>query len=88
MSEFTYCDADDLRFVTPTIDQYDSKRILSSNWVASGTSHLFYLYDSGTVDQLFLDGEEMTLVTDTPNSNDEYKYNTATDLLELFQQGG
>jgi len=88
MSEFTYCDADDLRFVTPTIDQYDSKRILSSNWVASGTSHLFYLYDSGTVDQLFLDGEEMTLVTDTPNANDEYKYNTATDLLELFQQGG
>ena len=62
MSEFTYCDTDDLRFVTPTIDQYDSKRILSSNWVASATSHLFYLYDSGTIDQLFLDGEEMTLV--------------------------
>jgi len=88
MSEFQYCETDDLRFIVPEIDQYDSKRILSSNWVASGTSHLFYLYDSGTVDQLFLDGEEMTLVTDTPNANDEYKYNSATDLLELFQQGG
>ena len=56
MSEFQYCEADDLRFIVPEIDQYDSKRILSSNWVASATSHLFYLYDSGTVDQLFLDG--------------------------------
>lgn len=88
MSEFQYCEADDLRFIVPEIDQYDSKRILSSNWVASATSHLFYLYDSGTVDQLFLDGQEMTLVADTPDANNEYRYTAATDLLELYQQGG
>ena len=88
MSEFQYCEADDLRFIVPEIDQYDSKRILNSNWVASGTSHLFYLYDSGTVDQLYVDGQEMTVVTDTPNADNEYKYNSATDLLELYQNGG
>mgnify|MGYP003133991957 FL=1 len=88
MSEFQYCEADDLRYIVPEIGQYDSKRILNSNWVASGTSHLFYLYDSGTVDQLYVDGEEMTVVTDTPNSDNEYKYNSATDLLELYQSGG
>lgn len=88
MSEFQYCEADDLRFIVPEIDQYDSKRILNSNWVASGTSHLFYLYDSGTVDQLYVDGQEMTVVTDTPNADNEYKYNSATDLLELYQSGG
>jgi len=88
MSEFTYCDSADLRFLVPNIDQYDSKRILPSNWVASGTTHLFYLYDSGTIDQCYVDGVEMTLVTDTPNADNEYKYNSTTDLLELYQQGG
>ena len=88
MSEFQYCEADDLRYICPEIGQYDSKRILNSNWVASGTSHLFYLYDSGTVDQLYVDGQEMTVVTDTPNADNEYKYNSATDLLELYQNGG
>lgn len=88
MSEFSYCDSADLRFLVPNIDQYDSKRILPSNFVASGTTHLFYLYDSGTVDQLYVDGVEMTVVTDTPNADNEYKYNSATDLLELYQQGG
>tara|TARA_R100000781_G_scaffold94684_2_gene59033 strand:+ start:17974 stop:18945 length:972 start_codon:yes stop_codon:yes gene_type:complete len=88
MSEFSYCDGADLRFLVPSIDQYDSKRILPSNWVASGTTHLFYLYDSGTIDQCYVDGVEMTLVADTPNADNEYKYNSTTDLLELFQNGG
>ena len=56
MSDFQYCETDDLRFICPEIDQYDSKTILSSNWVASATSHLFNLYDAGSIDQLYLDG--------------------------------
>ena len=88
MSDFQYCETDDLRFICPEIDQFDSKTILSSNWVASGTSHLFNLYDAGSIDQLYLNGEEMTSVSDAPNANDEYRYTAATDVLELFQQGG
>lgn len=88
--ESTYCNTTtDLLFVEPNLAQYDGKRVLASNWVDSGTTHLFYLYNSGDVSgQLYLDGQEMTAVTDTPNANDEYKYTASTDLLELYQSGG
>ena len=56
MSDFQYCETDDLRFICPEIDQFDSKTILSSNWIASATSHLFNLYDAGSIDQLYLNG--------------------------------
>jgi len=88
--ESTYCNiTTDLLFVEPNIGQYDGKRVLASNWVASGTTHLFYLYNSGDVSgQLYLDGQEMTAVTDEPNANNEYRYTASTDLLELYQSGG
>ncbi len=88
--EISYCNTTtDLLFVEPYLAQFDGKRVLMSNWVASGTSHLFYLYNSGDVSgQLYLDGQEMTVVTDTPNANNEYRYTASTDLLELYQSGG
>lgn len=88
--EVTYCNTTtDLLFIEPYLAQYDGKRVLQGNWVASGTTHLFYLYNSGDVSgQLYLDGQEMTAVTDTPNANNEYRYTSSTDLLELFQSGG
>ena len=88
--ETTYCNTTtDLLFVEPNIGQYDGKRVLPSNFVASGISHLFYLYNSGDVSgQLYLDGQEMTAVTDVPNANNEYRYTASTDLLELYQSGG
>jgi len=88
--ETSYCNTTtDLLFVEPYLAQYDGKRVLPSNWVASGTTHLFYLYNSGDVSgQLYLDGQEMTAVADTPNANNEYRYTASTDLLELFQSGG
>lgn len=88
--ETTYCNTTtDLLFVEPYLAQYDGKRVLSPNWVASGTTHLFYLYNSGDVSgQLYLDGQEMTAVTDTPNANNEYRYTASSDLLELYQSGG
>jgi len=88
--ETTYCNiTTDLLFVEPYLSEYDGKRALPSNWIGSGTTHLFYLYNSGDVSgQLYLDGEEMTSVTDTPNANDEYRYTASTDLLELYQSSG
>jgi len=88
--ETTYCNTTtDLLFIEPYISRYDGKRVLTSNWVASGTTHLFYLYNSGDVSgQLYLDGQEMTSTTNQPSSNNEYRYTASTDLLELYQSGG
>ena len=88
--ETSYCNTTtDLLFIEPYLSQYDGKRLLPSNWTASGTTHLFYLYNSGDVSgQLYLDAQELTAVPDTPNANNEYKYTASTDLLELYQSGG
>ena len=88
--ETTYCNiTTDLLFLEPNIGQYDGKRVLASNWVASGVSHLFYLYNSGDVSgQLYLDGQEMTSTSSQPSSDNEYRYTASTDLLELYQDGG
>tara|TARA_R110000803_G_scaffold148852_1_gene214301 strand:+ start:1275 stop:2261 length:987 start_codon:yes stop_codon:yes gene_type:complete len=85
----SYCNTTtDLSFIEPYIGEYDHKRVLVGNWVASGTTHLFNLYNTGDISQLYLDGEEMTSVSDVPNANNEYRYTAATDLLELYQNGG
>lgn len=85
----SYCDTTtDLTFIEPYLSEYDHKRVLQGSWVASGTTHLFNLFNTGDISQLYLDGEEMTAVTDEPNANDEYRYTASTDLLELFQSGG
>tara|TARA_R100001086_G_scaffold24426_3_gene11507 strand:+ start:2081 stop:3070 length:990 start_codon:yes stop_codon:yes gene_type:complete len=88
--EQVYCNTTtDLLFIEPYLAQYDGKRVLPSNFVASGVSHLFYLYNSGDVSgQLYLDGQEMTSTTSQPSSNNEYRYTAASDLLELYQSGG
>ena len=85
--EAIYCSQGDMQLIVPNIDEYDTKRVLSANWVASGTSNLYYLYNAGYTDQLFKDGAEQTKVTDTPNSNNEYAYESASDLL-IFYMGG
>lgn len=60
-----------------------------SGWIASGTSHLFYLYNTGDCSgQVYRDGKELTVVTDAPNADDEYRYTASTDLLEYYYQGG
>ncbi len=85
--EATYCSQGDMQFVLPSIDEYDTKRVLPTNWVESGTSNLYYLYNAGYVDQLFVDGAEQTKVGDTPNANNEYSYESAADLL-IYYMGG
>lgn len=84
--EATYCDTNtDLQFIEPNINSYNLRRVIPSDWVTSGTTDLYYLYSAGYVSQLFMDGEEMTSVADTPNANKEFNYNTATGLLSFFK---
>ena len=83
--EATYCNTNtDLQFIEPNINNYNLRRVVPSDWVASGTTDLYYLYSAGYVTQLFKDGEEMTSVTDTPNANKEFNYATGTGLLSFF----
>ena len=83
--EATYCDEEnDLHYIVPDINNYNLRRVVPSDWVSSGTTDLYYLYSAGHVTQLFYNGEEMTSVTDTPNANKEFNYNTSTGLLSFF----
>ena len=83
--EATYCNTNtDLQFIEPNINDYNLRRVLPGDWVASGTTNLYYLYSAGYVKQLFYNGEEMTSVTDTPNANKEFNYATGTGLLSFF----
>jgi len=85
--EATYCDTNtDLQFIEPNINNYNLRRVLPGDWVASGTTNLYYLYSAGYVTQLFYNGEEMTSVTDTPNANKEFNYATGTGLLSFFYE--
>ena len=89
MSRYTaFCNNNtDLQGVLANVNDYDRKRVLAPNWVESGTSNLYYLYNAGYVSQLYKDGAEQTKVTDTPNANNEYAYETASDLLIFFMGG-
>jgi len=83
--EASYCDTNtDLQYIEPNINNYNLRRILPGDWVASGTTDLYYLYSAGYVTQLFKDGEEMTSVADTPDANKEFNYATGTGLLSFF----
>ena len=83
--EAIYCDSNiDLQYIVPDINNYNLRRVVPSDWVSSGTTDLYYLYSAGYVTQLFYNGEEMTSVTDTPNANKEFNYNTSTGLLSFF----
>ena len=85
--EATYCNTNtDLQFIEPNINNYNLRRVLPGDWVASGTTDLYYLYSAGYVTQLFYNGEEMTSVTDTPDANKEFNYNTSTGLLSFFYE--
>ena len=83
--EASYCDTNtDLQYIEPNINNYNLRRVLPGDWLLSGTSDLYYLYSSGYVTQLFLDGKEMTSVTDTPNADYEFNYATTTGLLSFY----
>ena len=83
--EASYCYTNtDLQYIEPNINNYNLRRVLPGDWILSGTTDLYYLYSAGYVTQLFYNGEEMTSVTDTPNANKEFNYNTSTGLLSFY----
>ena len=77
----------DLQAVVSDIDKFDRKNVLPSNWVESGTSNLYYLFNTGSVSQLYKDGAEQTSVSDTPNANNEFEYDSGSDRLQFYMGG-
>jgi len=69
------------------VDSYDRKRVLPNNWVASGTSNLYYLHNAGYCSAIFMDGAEQTYVSDTPNAMNEWTYQAASDRLDMYIGG-
>ena len=78
--EATYCSQGDMQFVLPSIDEYDTKRVLMTNWVASSTTNLYELHNSGYVSVLFKDGQDLgTENGSEPSSNNQWRYIEADD---------
>ena len=74
----------DLQSVVSDIDKFDRKRVLSPNFTTTDTSNLYQLNNTGFIGQLYKDGVEMTVVTDTPNADNEYNYSSSTDSFQFF----
>ena len=74
----------DLQSVVSHIDKYDRKRVLAPNFTTTDTSNLYQLNNTGFIGQLYKDGVEMTVVTDTPNADNEYNYSSSTDSFQFF----
>ena len=81
-SVLKYCTLDELRLLFPNVAEYDSKVPLY-NWVSSGGG-TYKSHNCGTVHHLFIDGVQGTAVLDTPNSANEYFYNSGDDYVQLY----
>jgi len=73
----------DLQAIVSDIDRYDRKRVLMSNW-SNPSSNTYRLSNTGYIENLYKDGVEMTKVSDTPNADNEFKYNESTDAVDFF----
>jgi len=83
--EATYCSQADMQFVLPSIDEYDMKRVLPTNWVESGTSNLYNLHNAGYVSILFKDGQDLGSEQGSePSSNNQWRYVEGDDKIEFF----
>ena len=91
-STIAYCENQDVFDIYPRIDKFDLKRKLNSAGVKSGSN--YYYYNSGRVDRLFKNGEDLgAMVEDLGQLDrpDEWFYNIYDDLLiinESSQLGG
>ena len=74
----------DLQAVIADIDAYDRKRVLSPNWATTDTSNLYRLAGTGSISQLFVDSVEASMVSDTPNADNEANYSSSTDIVQYF----
>ena len=82
----TYISESDLRDVYPNIDKYDTKTPIYG-WVTTGTSNLYLARNSGLVNQLFADGEDLgdaEANSGVVNVNGEWYYDSALDTVYYF----
>jgi len=81
----TYCTHKELKRVFPQLDEFDQKKPVYG-WVEV-TTNKYAAHDSGTVTQLFADGEDLGAAqsahTDL-NVEGEWFYNSAEDVLYYF----
>ena len=74
----------DLQAVVSDIDKFDRKRVLPSNWFTTDTSNLFQLAGTGDISQLFVDSIEASMVTDSPNADNEANYSASSDSVQYY----
>ena len=76
----------DLSAIYSGIDSMDRKTVLPPNWVASGTSNLYYLHGSGSSGNvLFKDGKDLGSEQGSePSSDNTWRFVEADDRLEFF----
>ena len=83
--ESSYCSQADIQFVLPEMAKYNQRTILSPNWVASGTSNLYYNYSTGPMTVLYKDGKDLGAENGSqPSSDDQWRYVEADGRLEYY----
>lgn len=73
----------DLQAVVSDIDKFDRKRVMMSSWT-NPSSNLYRLHNCGYIENIYKDGVELTKVTDTPNADNEFKYNESSDYVDVY----
>ena len=89
--EASYCSQSDVTAILPEAGKYTQRSILAPNWVASGTTHLFYLHSAGGsgYSVLFKDGKDLGAEHGSePSSTDQWRYVEADGRLEYYISGG
>ena len=83
--ESSYCSQADIQFVLPEMAKYNQRTILSPNWVASGTSNLYFNYSPGPMTVLFKDGQDLSTEHGSqPGSDNQWRYVEADGKLEYY----
>ena len=83
--ESSYCSQADIQFVLPEMAKYNQRTILSPNWVASGTSNLYYNFSTGPMSILFKDGKDLEDERGSePSSDNHWNYVEADGRLEYY----
>ena len=83
--ESSYCSQADIQFVLPEMAKYNQRTILSPNWVASGTSNLYFNYSTGPMTVLFKDGQDLSTEHGSqPGSDNQWRYVEADGKLEYY----
>jgi len=96
----TYASTSDLRDVYPNIDKYDAKTPVYG-WGTTGTLHLYLARNTGLINQLFADGEDLGSAEDNsgvidangewyydPNLDTAYYFNSSASPVDLLMESG